>query len=82
MLGFPVGVSRNRKTPCWLLKGVYVWERVTVCFWMSLLLANSINPRRASLRFQTFKQGTDLEKSPTYGSCKTENIRSVCSSLA
>lgn len=69
MLGFPVGVSRNRKAPCWLLKGVYVCERVSVCFWMSLLLANSINPRCASLRFQTFKQGSSkLEKTRTCGS--------------
>lgn len=55
MLGFPVGVSRNRKTPCWLLKGVYVCERVSVCFWMSLLPANSINPCNASLRFQAYR---------------------------
>ena len=64
MLGFPVGVSRYRKTPCWLLKGVYVCERVSVCFWMSLLPANSINPRHASSGFQSFKQGSsELKKS-------------------
>lgn len=40
MLGFAAGVGKNRKTPCWLLKGVYVCECVTVCFWMSLLLSN------------------------------------------
>lgn len=62
MLGFPVGVSRNRKTPCWLLKGVYVCERVSVCFWMSLLTANSINPRCASLRFQTSKRDSSKSK--------------------
>lgn len=62
MLGFPVGVSRNRKTPCWLLKGVYVCERVSVCFWMSLLPANGINPRCASLRFQTLKYRSELKK--------------------
>lgn len=69
MLGFPVGVSRNRKTPRWLLKGVYVCERVSVCFWMSLLPANSINPCCASSRFQAFKRGSsELKKTETCGS--------------
>lgn len=67
MLGFSAGVSRNRKTSCWLLRGVYVCEQGSVCFWMSLLLASSINPCCASLRFQTLKQGsTEFKKSGSY----------------
>lgn len=31
MLGFPVGVSKSRKTPRWLAEGVYVCEQLSVC---------------------------------------------------
>lgn len=50
MLGFSVGVSGNRKTPCCPVKGVYVCEQVSVPFWKSLLPANGINPLGARVQ--------------------------------